>query len=69
MLKDKPLDLADVGKLLGVNLVVEGDAQLSGDRLVIHAALVSVSEDRRSGPTRSSVSSSPRATSSAQWRR
>lgn len=45
LLKDKPL--SDVSMLLGVNLAVEGDMQISGDRLLIHAALVSVSEDRR----------------------
>jgi serine/threonine protein kinase/tetratricopeptide (TPR) repeat protein len=42
MLRDQPRDLTDIGKRLGVNLVVEGDAQLSAGTLVIHAALVSV---------------------------
>ncbi len=36
-----------MGKLLGVNLAVEGGMQISGDRLLIHAALVSVTEDRQ----------------------
>ena len=45
LLKDKPI--SDVGKLLGVNLAVEGGMQISGDRLLIHAALVSVTEDRQ----------------------
>jgi TolB-like protein/Tfp pilus assembly protein PilF/tRNA A-37 threonylcarbamoyl transferase component Bud32 len=44
-LRDRPRDLADIGKRLGVNLVVEGDAQLSGDRLLIRATLVSVADD------------------------
>jgi TolB-like protein/Tfp pilus assembly protein PilF/tRNA A-37 threonylcarbamoyl transferase component Bud32 len=44
VLKDKPL--SHVGKMLGVNLVIEGDAQLSGRTLVINAAMVSVADDR-----------------------
>ena len=44
-LRDRPRDMADIGKRLGVNLVVEGDAQLSGDRLLIRATLVSVADD------------------------
>ena len=47
MLKDQPHDLADIGRRLNVNLVVEGDAQISGNSLVINAALVSISDDRR----------------------
>ena len=47
MLKDRPRDLADIGRRLNVNLVVEGDAQLSGNRLLINAALVSIEDDRR----------------------
>jgi TolB-like protein/tRNA A-37 threonylcarbamoyl transferase component Bud32 len=35
-------DLADVGKRLGVNLVVQGDAQVSDSTLRVNAALVSV---------------------------
>jgi serine/threonine-protein kinase len=38
--------LSDVGTRLGVNLAVEGDAQVAGNRLVLNAALVSVSDDR-----------------------
>jgi serine/threonine-protein kinase len=47
MLRDKPRDLADIGRRLNVNLVVEGDAQRSGDTLVINAALVSIGDERR----------------------
>ena len=65
MLKDKPHDLADVGNRLGVNLVVEGDAQLSGGTLLVRAALVSVEDGvGRCGPTRSIARSDRRATSS-----
>jgi TolB-like protein/Flp pilus assembly protein TadD len=46
LLKDKPRDLADIGRRLVVNLVVEGDAQLSGDRLRINAALVTTGDTR-----------------------
>jgi TolB-like protein/tetratricopeptide (TPR) repeat protein len=46
LLKDKPRDLADIGRRLNVNLAVEGDAQLSGKRMVINAALVSIGDDR-----------------------
>ena len=35
-------DLADIGKRLGVNLVVQGDAQVSDGSLRVNAALVSV---------------------------
>ena len=42
MLKDDQADSVAMGKRLGVNLVVEGDARLSGDRLVVRAALISV---------------------------
>jgi eukaryotic-like serine/threonine-protein kinase len=41
-LRDKRRDPAAVGKRLPVNLVVEGDARLSGSSLVIHAALLPV---------------------------
>ena len=44
MLRDKPHDLADIGNRLGVNLAVEGDAQLSGGTLLVRAALVSVKD-------------------------
>jgi serine/threonine protein kinase/tetratricopeptide (TPR) repeat protein len=40
-------DLADIGRRLNVNLIIEGDARLSGNRLVINAALVSIEDDRR----------------------
>ncbi|HYN08968.1 MAG TPA: protein kinase [Vicinamibacterales bacterium] len=46
LLKDKPRDLADIGRRLNVNLVIEGDARLSGNRLVINASLVSIEDDR-----------------------
>ena len=46
MLKDEQADSVAIGKRLGVNLVVEGDARLSGDRLVIRAALISVASGR-----------------------
>jgi TolB-like protein/tetratricopeptide (TPR) repeat protein/predicted Ser/Thr protein kinase len=45
MLRNKPRNLADIGQRLGVNLVVEGDAQLSEGMLRIHAALVTVEDD------------------------
>ena len=45
MLRDRPRDLSDVANRLGVNMVVEGDAQLSAGRLVIRAALVPVADD------------------------
>jgi eukaryotic-like serine/threonine-protein kinase len=41
-LRDKRRDPAGIGKHLPVNLVVDGDAQLSGGSLVIHAALLPV---------------------------
>ncbi|HJU42890.1 MAG TPA: protein kinase [Vicinamibacterales bacterium] len=44
-LKDKPRDLRDVGRQLGVNLVVEGSVMRSGSRLRIHAQLVQVAGD------------------------
>jgi TolB-like protein/Flp pilus assembly protein TadD len=44
LLKDKPRDLAEVGRRLNVNLVVEGDAQVSGSTLRINAALVSIDD-------------------------
>ncbi len=44
MLRNRPRDLADISKRLGVNLVVEGDAALSGGTLLVHAALVSVKD-------------------------
>jgi eukaryotic-like serine/threonine-protein kinase len=46
MFKDKPRNLADVGKRLSANLVVEGDAQIADDMLRINAALVSVAGGR-----------------------
>ena len=45
MLKDRPRDLSDLGRRLGVNLAVEGTAQLTGNTLVVHAALVPVAGD------------------------
>jgi len=45
MLKTAPLELKSIGDRLGVNLVVEGDAQLNGDTLNIRASLVSVVDD------------------------
>ncbi|HSC28764.1 MAG TPA: protein kinase, partial [Vicinamibacterales bacterium] len=47
MLRDRPLDLADIGKRLDVNLAVEGDARFSDGTLLIHAALVSVPDGLR----------------------
>ena len=48
-----------------MNLVVEGDTRLSGDRLVINAALVSVEDDRRIWSDKVDRRSGRRATSSA----
>ena len=45
-LKDKPRNLADIGKWLDVNLVVEGDARLSSSLLTINASLVVIRDDR-----------------------
>ena len=42
MFKDKPLNLPDIGKRLGVNHIVEGDVRLSSGTLVIRAALLPV---------------------------
>ena len=47
MLRNTPMSLADIGQGLNVNLIVEGDAQLSRNTLVINAALVSIRDDRR----------------------
>jgi TolB-like protein/Tfp pilus assembly protein PilF len=44
MFRDGPRNLAEVGKRLSVNLVVEGDARISNDTLLINAALVSVAD-------------------------
>ncbi|HEX2462201.1 MAG TPA: protein kinase [Vicinamibacterales bacterium] len=46
MFRDKPRDLAEVGKRLSANLVVEGDARISNDTLLINAALLSVADGR-----------------------
>jgi TolB-like protein/Tfp pilus assembly protein PilF len=46
MLKDEKADSVAIGKRLGANLVVEGDARVSGDRLVVRAALISVASGR-----------------------
>ena len=43
--KDKPRDIGDVGRLLGVNLVVEGSVLRSGNSLRITAQLVRVAGD------------------------
>jgi adenylate cyclase len=43
-LRDKP-DLADVAARLGVNHVIEGDAKLTGGRLVVHASLVRAADN------------------------
>ncbi len=48
-LKDKPRNLADVGKSLDVNLAVQGDARLSNGQLTINAALVVIKDDRSIG--------------------
>ena len=40
MFRDRSRDPAAIGRQLGVNLVVNGDARLAGDTLVIRAALV-----------------------------
>jgi TolB-like protein len=37
-------DLADVGRRLSVNLVIQGDARVSADKLVVNAALHSVAD-------------------------
>jgi TolB-like protein/Tfp pilus assembly protein PilF len=42
MVKDEQADSVAIGARLGANLVVEGDARLTGDRLEIRAALISV---------------------------
>jgi serine/threonine-protein kinase len=39
--------ITDVGKRLGVNLAVEGDAQLAKNTLLVRVALVSVADDRQ----------------------
>ena len=44
-LRDRPRDLDDIGKRLGVNLVIQGDARISGDRLLIRAAFVSIADN------------------------
>jgi TolB-like protein/tetratricopeptide (TPR) repeat protein len=44
-LKDQPRNLDDIARRLNVNLVLDGEAQLSGNTLRISAALVSVSGD------------------------
>jgi serine/threonine-protein kinase len=46
MLKDDQADAVTIGRRLGINLVVEGDVRLSGDRLVIHASLISIPSGR-----------------------
>ena len=43
--KDKPRDIREVGKQLGVNLVVEGSVLRSGDKLRINTQLIRVSDD------------------------
>lgn len=40
--KDAPRDLADVGRRLGVNLIVDGDALVTGGSVVVRASLLSV---------------------------
>jgi serine/threonine-protein kinase len=47
MLRDKPRNLTDIGKRLGVNLIVEGDAQLSSGKLIVQASLVSTADAKR----------------------
>ena len=39
-LRGKPLDVRDVGRILGVNHVIEGSVQQTSDSLLIHVALV-----------------------------
>ena len=46
MFRDKPRNPAEVGKRLSANLVVEGDARISNDTLLINAALLSVADGR-----------------------
>jgi TolB-like protein len=43
--RDKPRNVRDVGKELGVNLVVEGSVLRSGNRLRINAQMIQVSDD------------------------
>ncbi|MGB9429723.1 MAG: hypothetical protein WCC11_07595 [Gammaproteobacteria bacterium] len=43
-LRDKPLDVRDVGRILGVNNVVEGSVQQTGESLRIHVALVNAAD-------------------------
>jgi TolB-like protein/Tfp pilus assembly protein PilF len=44
MLRGEPRDLSGIGKRLGVNLVIEGDARFSRERVLVRAALVSVTD-------------------------
>ena len=46
LLKDIPRDLAEIGRRLDVNLVLEGDAHLTGNALRINAALVTIGDVR-----------------------
>jgi serine/threonine-protein kinase len=45
MLRDKPWNLAEVGRRLNVNLVLEGDAEVSGSTVLVRAAVVSTAGD------------------------
>jgi TolB-like protein/tetratricopeptide (TPR) repeat protein len=44
MFRERPRNLNDVGSRLSVNMIVDGDAHISGDRLLINASLLSVPE-------------------------
>jgi tetratricopeptide (TPR) repeat protein len=44
MFRVRPQNLAEVGKRLSANLVVDGDARISNDTLLINAALLSVAD-------------------------
>ena len=46
LLKDMPRNLAEIGRRLDVNLVLEGDAHLSGNAIRINAALVTTGDVR-----------------------
>jgi TolB-like protein/Tfp pilus assembly protein PilF len=46
MLKGEQADAVAIGGRFGVNLMVEGDARLSGDRLVIRASLIAIPSGR-----------------------
>ena len=67
MFRDKPRNLAEVGKRLSANLVVEGDARISNDTLLINAAFCRSPTGGRCGRSPSIASSDRRM--SSDWSR